>query len=82
MPCPVYDDLQKQWEAAAWEDGRARDPGLQRARQMSGDAPVAWRKLAWSALLAIEFKRNSHVDDCALCLADGRPKLDSSHIRD
>ncbi|HEY7390477.1 MAG TPA: hypothetical protein VH640_18310 [Bryobacteraceae bacterium] len=82
ISCSIYDALQKRWDAAAHEDTRARDPGAQRARQMSSHALAEWRARAFRELLAVERERNSHIEHCPSCLAEGRPKLNSSQVRD
>jgi len=82
MPCPVYDELHKQWEAAIREDSMALNPNGEWARRTATARLLERPARARRGLLAIEFKRNSHIDACVTCQADGRPKLDSSEARE
>jgi len=82
MPCTACDELDRQLKAAIRENDMALNPNSESARRTATAKLLERRARARRELLAIEFERNSHIDACATCQADGRPRLDSSGARE
>jgi hypothetical protein len=81
MECPIYDGFIKEWNAATWEDTRALDAHI--SHGMSVARRQDWRDRARAALRSVEFKLNSHIQECTACKADGRtPTFNMSEARE